>query len=109
MNHKKVANENHEETARLTTRSVSRHGLSEGVAREKRIRNRAAKRHVERLAIEEQVELLDDNIVEFGAPPRPLVEVDIPLPDDYEACGDCGYDHVYEPVESTIAHGGATH
>lgn len=26
------------------------------------------------------------------------------LPSDYEACGECGYDHAYEPVESAQAH-----
>lgn len=26
------------------------------------------------------------------------------LPSDYEACGECGYDHSYEPVESAMAH-----
>jgi hypothetical protein len=26
------------------------------------------------------------------------------LPSDYEACGDCGFDHDYEPSESTTWH-----
>jgi hypothetical protein len=41
---KKIANDNHEEVAAYTTRSFSRHGLSRGLAREKRLRNRRAKR-----------------------------------------------------------------
>lgn len=26
------------------------------------------------------------------------------LPSDYEACGDCGYDHAYEQEEAVQAH-----
>ena len=26
------------------------------------------------------------------------------MPDDYEACGECSYDHAYEPEESKKAH-----
>lgn len=26
------------------------------------------------------------------------------LPDDYEPCGDCGFDHAYEPTEAWRAH-----
>lgn len=27
-------------------------------------------------------------------------------PEDYERCGECGYDHAYEPQESQKAHEG---
>jgi hypothetical protein len=88
--YKKIANANHEEVAGMTSRSTSRHGLSDGMAREKRIRNRAAKREEARLDLQERAD-------------------ELPLPADYEACGDCGYDHSYEPVEAHTAHGGVTH
>jgi len=26
------------------------------------------------------------------------------LPSDYEACGECGFDHAYEPAEAMQAH-----
>jgi hypothetical protein len=28
----------------------------------------------------------------------------IPVPEDYEACGTCGYDHAYEGNEAYVAH-----
>lgn len=27
-----------------------------------------------------------------------------PLPDDYESCGECGFDHAYEPQQATRYH-----
>lgn len=26
------------------------------------------------------------------------------LPEDYEACGECGFDHAYEPHEASVYH-----
>jgi hypothetical protein len=53
--YRKIANRNHEEWARLTTRSYSQHGLG-AVSKLKKIRNRSAKRLEEREAfrIEEE-------------------------------------------------------
>jgi len=51
---KKIANENHEEVTRMTTRSSSKHGLSKVLSRGKRIRNRAAKRKEEKIAFEDE-------------------------------------------------------
>jgi hypothetical protein len=48
--HRKIANAGYEEVACMTSRSTSRHGLSKGLAREKRIRNRIAKRAEARIA-----------------------------------------------------------
>jgi hypothetical protein len=42
--HKHIANAGHEEVTRYTTRTFSRHGVSAGLKREARLRNRAAKR-----------------------------------------------------------------
>lgn len=42
--HKHIANEGYEDVARLTTRTANRHGVSPGLKREARLRNRAAKR-----------------------------------------------------------------
>lgn len=42
--HKKIANAGHEEAAEMTTRHYGRHGLPRGLRREKKVRNRAAKR-----------------------------------------------------------------
>lgn len=49
----KLANENHDEIARMTSRGTSKHGVKKGVLREKRIRNRAAKREAEKIAFED--------------------------------------------------------
>lgn len=49
----KYANEGHEDITVATTRSVSRHGLSKGQRREKKVRNRAAKRFEARMALAE--------------------------------------------------------
>lgn len=54
--YKKIANANYEEVACMTSRGTSRHGLSDGMAREKRIRNRAAKKEEARRDIEERAE-----------------------------------------------------
>lgn len=54
MLHKKIANAKYEEGANRTTRSVSRHGLKPGMRREKRIRNRVAKREEERIVFADQ-------------------------------------------------------
>lgn len=49
----KLANENHDEIASMTSRGTSKHGVSKGVLREKRIRNRRAKREEEEIAYED--------------------------------------------------------
>lgn len=121
MNYKKIANEGHEEVSRATTRSVSRHGLSDGMAREKRIRNRAAKRREAKMHIADQLDTVDAarlvDEVEYGD--RPMIEYDYPsfhdvndditasfddIGDDYEECGECGYDHAYEQDEAYYSH-----
>lgn len=100
--------------------------------REKRARNRAAKRIEAKAHFADQTEY-GDNCVECGDPfPPPggvclecqmyakycvepdysvldsfddlAPEQDYDLPDDYEECGDCGYDHAYEYPEAFSAH-----
>jgi hypothetical protein len=88
--YKKIANAKHEEVACMTSRHTSRHGLSEGLAREKKLRNRAAKREEARLDLQERAD-------------------ELPLPDDYESCGACGYDHSYEQDEAFRAHSATLH
>lgn len=132
MNHKKIANANHEEVACMTSRSTSRHGLSDGMVREKRARNRAAKRLEAKAHFADQLDH-DDKCTECGEPfpshgnmcadcvtymkycVEPDYDIldafddlapeqDFELPDDYEECGDCGYDHAYEQDEAFHAH-----
>lgn len=51
----KIANDNHEEYASHTTRTTSKHGPSDRMRREKKIRNRAAKREEARIHFFDQV------------------------------------------------------
>jgi len=51
--YKKIANQNHEEAGRFSTRSVSRHGLKPGRRLNKRLVNRIAKREESRLAFKD--------------------------------------------------------
>lgn len=50
----KFANENHEEGACMTSRHTSKHGLKKGRIKEKRYRNRAAKREEAELAFNDE-------------------------------------------------------
>lgn len=50
-----IANANHETGAALTSRKTSKHGLKKGCRRDKRLRNRAAKREDHRLAFKESL------------------------------------------------------
>lgn len=59
MNYKKIANSNYDEIGSNTTRSTSRHGLSPCLRREKRRRNRVAKREEERIHFEDQASAWD--------------------------------------------------
>ncbi len=52
--HKHIANTNHEETGALTTRHVSRHGLSKGAVEYKKYYNRRGKRLDGRFAFSTQ-------------------------------------------------------
>lgn len=52
--YKKIANEGYEESASMTSRYCSRHGLSDVAVRVKRAYNRAAKRREEKLHLKEQ-------------------------------------------------------
>lgn len=54
MDSKKLANKGFEEESSYTTRSFSRHGLSKSMRRIKTLRNRAAKRKVNREALREE-------------------------------------------------------
>jgi hypothetical protein len=51
--HRNLANRSHEDEGRLTTRSVSRHGLKKRLRRLRTLRNRAAKEADHRLALNE--------------------------------------------------------
>jgi hypothetical protein len=54
--YKKIANRKFEPVASMTTRSASRHGLGRGLAKEKRYRNRQAKREEARIDFASQLE-----------------------------------------------------
>ncbi len=54
MNHKKIANAHYEDAGSNTTRSCSRHGLSKGAVKMKKIVNRRAKRVEARFDIADQ-------------------------------------------------------
>lgn len=59
MNYKKIANSNYDEIGSLATPRASRHGLSSWQRREKRRRNRVAKREEERIHFEDQASAWD--------------------------------------------------
>lgn len=52
--YRKIANVNHEEIGALTSRHVSRHGLSKGARNLKKLVNRAAKRLEARIAFRDE-------------------------------------------------------
>lgn len=54
MNYKKIANAKHEDIGAYTTRSTTRHGMSRVLRREKRRRNRTAKRVETRIHFSDQ-------------------------------------------------------
>ncbi len=51
---RKIANENHEDGGRLSTRSVSRHGLSKATKYYKKYYNRVGKRGAKKLAFKDE-------------------------------------------------------
>lgn len=52
--HNKIANRGYEEQSTYTTRNFSRHGVSPGFRRAKKLRNRSAKRKAERRAFRDE-------------------------------------------------------
>lgn len=52
--HRKIANENHEEGGRLSTRSVSKHGLGKAGRYYKKYYNRIGKRGAKKLALKDE-------------------------------------------------------
>lgn len=58
--YRRIANEGHEEEAVASTRSHSRHGLSNVARKAKRSRNRAATRSEARMALAEQLDFMQE-------------------------------------------------